>query len=286
MADPSDPTKLLDLEHILLVRWDDLVETRPKSEYPFKGPLPPFEPSDERPGYTVNEAVALYGGQARSPNPWTIECPVIGEYVGRLNDAMPDDARQRLILYISQLSRSRSTPEVEAKRAYLAADWAIRRIAARQLRTEVLDLQEIERQRREVGAKSMAKWKLDSLVDDMLRRASSLERIAPITDKRTAGKAAKRANATEKAAFYAADDLGAGVSETLLYAKRAAETATKQEKSEWPQEVASWAAKVVEKEAHSHSRGFPDRHADPHHIGDWNDSLDLLGALLRVGSRP
>lgn len=284
MADPSDPTRQIDLEHLVLVRWDDLDETRPKAEYPFLGPLPPFNPTDERPGYTVNQAVALYGGQARSEEPWTIECPVIGEYVRRLNGAMPDDARQRLVPYIDWLARSRSTPEVEAKRAYLAADWAIRRSAARHLRSVVLDVQEIERERREVGAKSMDKWKLDALVDDMLRRASSLERLAPITDKKTAGKAAKVVHATEGAAFDAAFELGADVSQTLHRAQKAAETAAKQEKGEWPQEVATWAAAAVENEAKSHLGGHPSRHANPNHFGDWNDSLDLLGALLRLGS--
>ena len=129
----------------------------------------------------------------------------------------------------------------------------------------------------------MAEWKLDALADDMLKRASLLERLAPITDKKTAGKAAKVANATGKAALYAADTLGADVTATLLRAQRAAETATKQENNEWPQKVATRAASAVENEAQSHSAGFPDRHADPHHIGDWNDSLDLLGALLRIG---
>jgi hypothetical protein len=49
MADPSNPTKQLDLEHIVLVRWGDLDETRPKAEYPFLGPMPPFNPTDELP---------------------------------------------------------------------------------------------------------------------------------------------------------------------------------------------------------------------------------------------
>src|ERR1700719_413535 len=111
MADPSDPTKRLDLEHIVLVRWEDLDETRPKSEYPFLGPLPPFEPSDERPGDNGNEAVALYGGQARSQNPCDIECPVRDEYASNLNGAMPYDARQRVSKYIQPFPRSRSTPE-------------------------------------------------------------------------------------------------------------------------------------------------------------------------------
>jgi hypothetical protein len=283
MADPSDPTRQIDLEHLVLVKWGDLDETRPKSEYPFLGPRPPFEPSDESPGYTVNQAVALYGGQAISEEPWTIECPVVGEYVRRLNGAMPDDARQRLIPYIDWLARSRTTPEVEAKRAYVAADWALRRIAARHLRTVILLVQEIERERRDVGAESMDKGKLDALVDEMLRRASSLERLAPITDKKTAGKAAKVAHATEEAAFDAAFELGADVSQTLHWAQQAAETAAKQENGEWPHEVATWAAAAVENEAQSHLGGHPSRHANPYHVGDWNDSLDLLGALLRLG---
>lgn len=55
-------------------------------------------------------------------------CPVIGAYVIRLNDAMPDDQRQRLLPYLSRIAGSRSKAHEQA-RAEVLARGAVRVLA-------------------------------------------------------------------------------------------------------------------------------------------------------------
>lgn len=55
-------------------------------------------------------------------------CPVVGRYVIGLNDAMPDDQRQRLLPYLHRIAGSRS-PAHEQVRAEILARGAVRVLA-------------------------------------------------------------------------------------------------------------------------------------------------------------
>jgi len=82
--------------------------------------------------HCVMELVARFAGE-----PWTdrpaCACPVLTRYTIPLHDWMPDDQRQRLLAYVPLLAGSRSTPDVERKRGYLAATWAVKVFAPKAL---------------------------------------------------------------------------------------------------------------------------------------------------------
>lgn len=82
--------------------------------------------------HCVMELVARFAGE-----PWTdrpaCACPVLTRYTIPLHDRMPDDQRQRLLAYVPLLAGSRSTPDVERKRGYLAATWAVKVFAPKAL---------------------------------------------------------------------------------------------------------------------------------------------------------
>jgi hypothetical protein len=78
-------------------------------------------------GMCAMEAVAFLANEPHSDAP-KCACPVVASLIRRFNDRLPDDeTRTRLLRpLLVKLVGSRSTPEVERKRAYLAADWAVR----------------------------------------------------------------------------------------------------------------------------------------------------------------
>ncbi|MGE3278124.1 MAG: hypothetical protein AB7O67_23690, partial [Vicinamibacterales bacterium] len=78
-------------------------------------------------GLCVMEAVAFVAGEEHSDTP-DCACPVIGALMRTWNDAIRDDeTRTRLLKpFVTKLVGSRSTPEVEQRRADLALDWLIR----------------------------------------------------------------------------------------------------------------------------------------------------------------
>jgi hypothetical protein len=78
-------------------------------------------------GMCAMEAVAFLANEPHSDAP-ECACPVVASLIRRFNDRLPDDeTRTRLLKpLLVKLVGSRSTPEVERKRAYLAADWAVR----------------------------------------------------------------------------------------------------------------------------------------------------------------
>jgi len=84
-------------------------------------------------GLCAMEAVAWLAGEPHSDHP-ACTCPVIARYVIRLNDRMRDDERQRLKAYLPRLIGTRATPEVERRRMFVFADWAVRKIAPIALR--------------------------------------------------------------------------------------------------------------------------------------------------------
>ena len=75
-------------------------------------------------GLCLMEAVAWMEGEPHSDRP-ECACPVIGRFAMRINDAMPDDWRQKLVPFIPRLVGSRS-PAHERERAKFLAWQAIR----------------------------------------------------------------------------------------------------------------------------------------------------------------
>ncbi len=75
----------------------------------------------------VMEAVAYVAGEPWSDAP-QCACPVITAFLVSWNDSLPtDEARDALLKpLIPLIVGTRSTPEVERKRSYMALDWMIR----------------------------------------------------------------------------------------------------------------------------------------------------------------
>jgi hypothetical protein len=128
------------------------------------------------------EMVAYLAGEPHSDHP-QCACPVIAAFVRRLNDAMPNAERDRLLLpVVPKLVGTRSTQDVELRRGYLAADFAVRVAAPAALRAAAL---------RAAG------------LDDAARALESLPEVVD-QDTALAAKAAARA-AAEDAWTVAAD---------------------------------------------------------------------------------
>ena len=128
------------------------------------------------------EAVAFLAGEPHSDAP-KCACPVLARFVIRLNDRWNDNRRQQLKPYLPMLLGTRGGPELELRRAYIAADWATRELLPMIF---------------EAGPK-LADW------------APKLRALAPVVDKKTADAArdlareARKAAADAYAAAYAAD---------------------------------------------------------------------------------
>ncbi len=75
--------------------------------------------------FCVMEAVAFIAGE-----PWTDhpKCAsrVIGAFMRSWNDSLDDDQRQMLKPYVLRLAGTAGTPDQEDRRAFMAADWAVR----------------------------------------------------------------------------------------------------------------------------------------------------------------
>lgn len=78
-------------------------------------------PSD---GVSLMEAVSALAGEPWSSRP-SCTSPVIAAYARSLNDWLPDDARQRLKVYIPRLVGT-AAPDLELRRAFACADAAVR----------------------------------------------------------------------------------------------------------------------------------------------------------------
>ncbi|QEE24560.1 hypothetical protein CS053_08620 [Rhodanobacter glycinis] len=77
-------------------------------------------------GMCVMEAVSYVAGEPWSDAP-ACACPVIGAFMRSWNDSLPDDKRTELLRpLITRLVGSKSTPEVEGRRATMACDWLVR----------------------------------------------------------------------------------------------------------------------------------------------------------------
>ncbi|EQA96825.1 hypothetical protein [Sphingobium baderi] len=77
-------------------------------------------------GVCAMEAAAYIAGEPHSDHP-DCACPVITAFMISWNDSLNDEDRNRLILpLIVKTVGTRSTPEVEQRRAIMATDWLIR----------------------------------------------------------------------------------------------------------------------------------------------------------------
>ena len=77
-------------------------------------------------GACFMEAVSYVAGEPWSDKP-ACACPVLGAFMRAWNDDLPEADRDRLLRpLVRRLVGSRSTPEVEARRSWLAMDWLVR----------------------------------------------------------------------------------------------------------------------------------------------------------------
>ncbi|MBA2125090.1 hypothetical protein DLM45_02465 [Hyphomicrobium methylovorum] len=93
-------------------------------------------------GLCAMEAVAYIAGEPWSDHP-ACACPVIAAFMRSWNDGLPsDEDRNRLLLpLVPKLVGTRATPEIEQRRATMAADWLIRTHTVAWLRLAKLDAQ-------------------------------------------------------------------------------------------------------------------------------------------------
>ena len=128
-------------------------------------------------GACVMEAVAYVAGE-----PWTdrpaCACPVLGAFMRAWNDDLPEADRDRLLRpLVRRLVGSRSTPEVEVRRSWLAMDWLVRTNAPAWLQ----------------------------LVPALVPHAAALTDLPPIVDAQTAAAHQSTFNAAGDAAWAAAE---------------------------------------------------------------------------------
>jgi hypothetical protein len=76
-------------------------------------------------GGCVMEWTSWVAGEEWTDRP-ACACPVLTAFALRINDRMPDRPRQRLLPYVPRLAGSRSDPDRELRRGFLAADRAVR----------------------------------------------------------------------------------------------------------------------------------------------------------------
>jgi len=90
-------------------------------------------------GMCLMEAVAYVAGEPHTDRPQCV-CPVLAAFGRAWNDALDDEARNRLLKpFIPRLIGTRSTVEVEYRRTFMATDWAVRVAAPVWLRAAGLD---------------------------------------------------------------------------------------------------------------------------------------------------
>jgi hypothetical protein len=79
-------------------------------------------------GYTIGELVVTLAGTSANVS------PVVAAYSRGLNDRMPFEPRQRLKEYAARLIGTAGSAALEQRRAFICADYALRRFAPRALR--------------------------------------------------------------------------------------------------------------------------------------------------------
>lgn len=96
---------------------------------------------DESAQACAMEWVSVLAGEPWSDSP-ECACPVIAAFVRRFNDGIKDDDRRTELLrpILPLLLNTRSTRAVQERRAYLAADWAVRVVSPAWLSFAGLDV--------------------------------------------------------------------------------------------------------------------------------------------------
>ena len=85
------------------------------------------------------EAVAWIAGEPWSDHPTCVD-PVLAAFGRSWNDSLSDDDRDRLLLpFLPRFVGTRSTADVQDRRAFMAADWAVRVFTPAWLRLAKLD---------------------------------------------------------------------------------------------------------------------------------------------------
>ena len=92
-------------------------------------------------GMCAMEAAAWIAGEKFSDHPECV-CPVIGSFMRSWNDGLPDADRTALLLPLIPLTiGTRGSPELAARRSFMAFDWLVRTHTVAWLRLAKLDTQ-------------------------------------------------------------------------------------------------------------------------------------------------
>jgi hypothetical protein len=155
---------------------------------------------EDQPPFCAMEAAAWLAGEPKTDHPECV-CPVIASFCRSWNDSTDAAGREVLKDLLPEIIGSSSTPDVETKRAFVVADWAVRTVAAQALRDAGLSAE-----------------------------ANKLASLPEITDQATASEAAsyavRAASEAARAASYAARAVHAA-SDAASYAARAASEAAR-----------------------------------------------------------
>ena len=150
--------------------------TTPRERLAALPPLSAGAHETKHEGACVMEAVSYVSGEPWSDTP-ACACPVLGAFMRDWNDDLPEADRDRLLRpLVRRLVGSRSTPEVEVRRSWLAMDWLVRTNAPAWLQ----------------------------LVPALVPHAAALTDLPPIVDAQTAAAHQSTFNAAGDAAWDAA----------------------------------------------------------------------------------
>ena len=140
---------------------------------------------DRETGLCVMEAVAWFAGEPHADHP-KCACPVLTSFAIRLNDRITDDAERTRIMrpLIPRLANTRRTKELETRRGYIAADFAVRDCAPRAL---------------DSAAEALARRGEEEHAKKCTAFAKQLRELPEVVDKATGNVAAKLARAASDA---------------------------------------------------------------------------------------
>ena len=76
-------------------------------------------------GACIMEAAAYIAGEPFTDHPECVS-PVIGAFLRNWNDALPDDDRQQLKRYVTEVIGTNAGPDVDVELSWMALDWLVR----------------------------------------------------------------------------------------------------------------------------------------------------------------
>jgi len=164
-------------------------------------------------GVCAMEMVAYLAGLPHSDKP-ECTCPVLATFVRSWNDGLPDADRNRLLKPIlPALVNTRSTPEVEKARGFLALDWLIREYLPMWLET-MDDLHDHAAKLR-AHAEIVSDESAALVMDDVMAARSATGYAADSAADSAAGSAA--GSAASWAAYWAADSAADSAADWATY---------------------------------------------------------------------